>query len=120
MLLQQCCTATTAHCALQRPPYLSDKKRLSAGNQGEMPGAFSTWRRHLAYLISERAGRPAVVEALAAPLARLQKSLRDYRRKRAIYLRTLRELQSYQPHELTDLQIHASDFPELARKQAGW
>ena len=74
----------------------------------------------MAYIISERAGRPAVIETLAAPLARLRTNFRDYRRKRAIYLRTLRELRSYQPHELNDLQIHASDFPELARKQAGW
>jgi uncharacterized protein YjiS (DUF1127 family) len=45
---------------------------------------------------------------------------RAYRRKRAIYLRTLDELNSYRPHELADLRIHTGDFEELARQQAGW
>lgn len=53
-------------------------------------------------------------------LSALVESWREYRRKRAIYLRTLEELNSYRPHELADLRIHTGDFEELARRQAGW
>jgi hypothetical protein len=58
--------------------------------------------------------------ALKARLAASKEAYRTYRRKREIYLRTLRELQSYRPHELLDLRIQSGDFEELARKQAGW
>ncbi len=43
-----------------------------------------------------------------------------YRAQREVYLRTLRELRSYRPHELDDLRVHTGDFEALARKQAGW
>ena len=53
-------------------------------------------------------------------LIALVETWRTYRRKRAVYLRTLDELNAYQPHELSDLRIHTGDFERLARQQAGW
>jgi uncharacterized protein YjiS (DUF1127 family) len=66
------------------------------------------------------ASRPALFSALRAKLAAARTEFQIYREKRAIYLRTLRELQSYRPHELHDLKIHPANFEEVARKQAGW
>jgi hypothetical protein len=57
---------------------------------------------------------------LAARIAAWRRAHAAYREKRAIYLRTLRELQSYRPHELNDLRIHPADFERLAREQAGF
>ena len=74
----------------------------------------------MAYAASEEGGRASGFMTAIAPLARLRGKFREYRRKRMIYQRTLRELRSYQPHELNDLKIHASDFAALARQQAGW
>ena len=74
----------------------------------------------MAYIASAEAARPSVLMAAIDPLVRLRMRLREYRRKRAIYLRTLQELRSYQPHELNDLRIHPTEFEALAREQAGW
>jgi uncharacterized protein YjiS (DUF1127 family) len=63
--------------------------------------------------------RPLDRGGLRAGLAAFRTAFLNYRRKRAVYLRTLRELQSYQPHELQDLRIQPADFEELARRQAG-
>ena len=64
--------------------------------------------------------RPAFLGGLMTRLASARTEFQIYRQKRAIYLRTLRELQAYKPHELHDLRIQSGDFEELARKQAGW
>jgi uncharacterized protein YjiS (DUF1127 family) len=61
-----------------------------------------------------------ILGALRARLAVSTGAFKTWRRKREIYLRTLRELQAYRPHELRDLRIQSDDFEELARKQAGW
>jgi hypothetical protein len=58
--------------------------------------------------------------ALRAKFAAAKDSFAEYRHKRAIYLRTLRELQSYRPHELADLRVQSGDVERLAREQAGW
>ena len=60
-----------------------------------------------------------ILGAIGAKLAARKEAFITWRRKREIYLRTLRELQSYRPHELLDLRIQSGDFEELARKQAG-
>ena len=73
----------------------------------------------MAYITSSH-GRPALFGALLARFTAARTALQIYRGRRAIYMRTLRELQSYKPHELHDLKIHSGDFEELARKQAGW
>ena len=70
--------------------------------------------------ITSSYSRPALFGTLLARFAAARTALQIHRSRRAIYLRTLRELQSYRPHELHDLKIHSSDFEELARKQAGW
>ena len=59
------------------------------------------------------------VRALLTKLKNLRESRQTYRRKRAVYRRTLLELESYRPHELADLGIHGEDFDLLARQQAG-
>jgi ferric-dicitrate binding protein FerR (iron transport regulator) len=74
----------------------------------------------MTYILSHGASRPALVRAALARLTAARTAFQIYRHKRAIYLRTLRELRSYKPHELHDLKIHSGDFEELARKQAGW
>lgn len=58
--------------------------------------------------------------ALRVRFSAATEAFKSYRRKREIYLRTLRELQSYRPHELHDLRIQSGDFEALARQQAGW
>ena len=58
--------------------------------------------------------------ALRARLSAATQAFKTWRRKREVYLRTLRELQSYRPHELHDLRIQTGDFEALARQQAGW
>lgn len=63
---------------------------------------------------------PSFLGPIKARLAAAKADLREYRRKRAVYLRTLNELQAYRPHELQDLRIGSSDIDMLARKQAGW
>ena len=57
--------------------------------------------------------------AVRAGVAGFIDAFNTYRRRRAVYLRTLRELQSYRPHELHDLRVQPGDFEELARKHAG-
>ena len=75
----------------------------------------------MAFITSEYgAAVPSRSGAAKTGLAGLLNSFRIYRQRRAIYLRTLRELQSYRPHELHDLRVQSADFEELARKQAGW
>jgi uncharacterized protein YjiS (DUF1127 family) len=66
------------------------------------------------------ASSPSPLAAIRAGLAGFAQGIRTYRKQRAIYLRTLRELESYRPHELHDLRVQSADFEELARKQAGW
>jgi len=61
-----------------------------------------------------------ILEAVRAGIAAARASFRDYRRRREIYLRTLRELRAYRPHELADLRIQSDDIERLAREQAGW
>ena len=61
-----------------------------------------------------------LVGALRARLFVATQAFKTWRRKREVYLRTLRELQSYRPHELHDLRIQTGDFEVLARQQAGW
>ncbi len=56
---------------------------------------------------------------LGSRLASVRAAFSTWRRKREVYLRTLRELQSYRPHELQDLRIQSGDIEELARQQAG-
>ena len=56
----------------------------------------------------------------SARLAAWRSAYETYRAKRAIYLRTLRELRSYRPWEMHDLKIDPADFETVARKQAGW
>jgi uncharacterized protein YjiS (DUF1127 family) len=63
---------------------------------------------------------PSLVASLRERIATARESFATYRHKRAIYLRTLRELQSYRQHELIDLGIQSGDIETLARKQAGW
>ena len=57
---------------------------------------------------------------LGVRLAAIRTAFETYRRKRSVYLRTLRELQSYRPRELNDLRIDPADFEAVARKAAGW
>jgi hypothetical protein len=59
------------------------------------------------------------IAAIRARLGAAWEAYSAHRRKRAIYLRTLRELQSYRPHELHDLRLQGADFEELARQHAG-
>lgn len=73
-----------------------------------------------------RAGSPSSVSrllstlgALKARISGFQNDYASYRQRRAVYLRTLHELQSYRPRELHDLRVHPADFEELARRQAG-
>lgn len=75
----------------------------------------------MAYLTLDRpaSGLP-IVSSLRARVANMRNAYADYREKREIYERTLRELRSYRPHELLDLGIQSGDIAELARKQAGW
>ena len=74
----------------------------------------------MAYATSEHAvASPSLLSALKARIAKLHNDYMTYRQKRAVYLRTLRELQSYRPHELHDLRVQTADFQELARRQAG-
>ena len=60
-----------------------------------------------------------ILAALRAGIAAARDSFLEYRRRREIYERTLRELQGYRPHELADLRIQSGDFERLAREQAG-
>jgi len=62
----------------------------------------------------------SVLEALRVGIEAAKESFRDYRRRREVYLRTLRELRAYRPHELADLRIQSDDIERLAREQAGW
>jgi hypothetical protein len=62
---------------------------------------------------------PQVFVVLRDRLASAREAIRIYRQKREVYLRTLRELRSYRPHELRDLRIQADDIEALAREQAG-
>jgi uncharacterized protein YjiS (DUF1127 family) len=66
------------------------------------------------------ARHPHLLTALFARLAELPVAIHEYQRKRAIYIRTLEELESYRPRELADLGISTGDFETLARKQAGF
>jgi len=75
----------------------------------------------MAYISSDHpAPSLPILGALGARYAASKEAFKTWRRKREIYLRTMRELQSYRPHELLDLRIQSGDFEELARKQAGW
>jgi hypothetical protein len=62
---------------------------------------------------------PSPTGALLAGITGFVDAFSTYRRKRAVYLRTLQELESYRPHELQDLKVQSADFEELARRQAG-
>ena len=74
----------------------------------------------MAYAPSDHAvSQPLSWSGLRAGLAAFRTAFLTFRRKRAVYLRTVRELQSYQAHELQDLRIQPADFDELARRQAG-
>lgn len=68
---------------------------------------------------SGTARRPHLLTALFERLSELPAVFYEYQRKREIYLRTMRELESYRPHELADLRIASSDIEAIARKQAG-
>jgi uncharacterized protein YjiS (DUF1127 family) len=74
----------------------------------------------MAHISFDHAAPLPVLGALRARLAGAVEAFKTYRRKRDIYLRTLRELQAYRPHELQDLRIQSGDFEALARQQAGW
>lgn len=75
----------------------------------------------MAYLATDQINAsPDTFGAIKAGLTGFREAFATYRRQRAIYLRTLRELQSYRPHELHDLRVQSADFEALARKQAGW
>jgi uncharacterized protein YjiS (DUF1127 family) len=69
---------------------------------------------------SGTARHPHLLTALFDRLAELPAAFYEYQRKRAIYLRTLNELESYRPRELADLGINSGDIEALARKQAGF
>ena len=75
----------------------------------------------MAFIGTDRSpASPSLMGALRAGFTGFGEAFKTYRRKRAIYVRTLRELQSYRPHELHDLKVQSADFEELARRQAGW
>lgn len=75
----------------------------------------------MAYLAFDRpASTLSLVSALRVRVATIRNACSDYRQKREIYERTLRELRSYRPHELLDLGIQSGDIEGLAREQAGW
>lgn len=75
----------------------------------------------MAFITTDRVvSPPPLFGSLRAGLAAFSAAVRTYRGQRQVYLRTLRELQSYAPHELQDLRIQPSDFEALARNQAGW
>ena len=74
----------------------------------------------MAFLTTERVTAPSPGGALTATIRGWLDTYQTHRRRRDVYLRTLRELQSYRPHELHDLRVQSADFEELARKQAGW
>jgi hypothetical protein len=70
--------------------------------------------------VSGRYANRSPFAAIREALEGYRHAFMTYRRRRAIYLRTLRELQAYRPHELHDLRVQSADFEELARQQAGW
>ena len=73
----------------------------------------------MAYITSDRgAVAPALPGFLTTGLADLRSRFASYRHQRAIYLRTLRELESYTQRELHDLRLDPADFETLARQNA--
>ena len=73
----------------------------------------------MAYVTSEHAVRPPLLSGLAIRLGALRDQIAANRRKREIYLRTLRELESYSLRELNDLKLDPADFKSVARQSAG-
>jgi len=67
-----------------------------------------------------RTGFSAWIEAVESAVGVYRDARAENRRRREVYKRTLRELESYRPHELHDLKIDPADFETLARQQAGW
>ena len=74
----------------------------------------------MAYLSSDAPAYPAATPGWRARLTNLRERIATYRRKRDLYERTLRELQSYSRHDLLDLGISPEDLHGLARRHAGW
>ncbi len=72
------------------------------------------------FTFGDRQTNRSTFAAIREALEGCRHAFTTYRGKRAVYLRTLRELQAYRPHELHDLRVQSADFEELARKQAAW
>jgi uncharacterized protein YjiS (DUF1127 family) len=74
----------------------------------------------MAYMNSAAAASATHPPSWPYLLADLREAFVTYRRKRAIYERTFRELQSYSRRDLLELGISPDQIDELARRQAGW
>jgi uncharacterized protein YjiS (DUF1127 family) len=68
----------------------------------------------MAYLTNSRASRPGVAERVAT----LWAAFKDSRRRRALYGRTLRELNALTDRELSDLGIARIQIEDVAREAA--
>lgn len=68
----------------------------------------------MAYVNSQRAAAPSLIEMLANPLASLRVALQ----RRRVYDQTLRELSVLSDRDLADLGLHRSLISAVAREAA--